>query len=917
MDSEEKIVWNALRDWLATDEEGRSILGQLATSTPEVPHALSNWLNNHTTNSPDVLVNLVSGGKIEKLINIARAGVVLVSQPKVAGPLLSLPKLPLSERTRLNFAARRTELVGRESEIESLEQFLKDDRTFSWWLLTGPAGVGKSRLALDFCLQNADSWKTGFIPRGSTFSDWNEWQPSNRTLAVVDYAADRVSMLRSALHALSQRQEGEKIRFLLLERTGGDYWWRELLGYGTESYILEESSYAPPLSVSSMSKQNIARIVEQIVDAEVLIKKDKGFLEELHNMKFLDRPLFAALAADAINNGRDPRQWDEERLIRDVLDREIHLRWIPGGITSGHMKALVLSTMASGLPTSALINNSFRDVLPASASTDLKVYRIATGGSPHELIEPLEPDVLGEFFVLQQLGPESEFHHQASSLVAAAWATSAEDMASFISRASADFSNHVSTSMLLLDLPSDPVQQYYWVFPARLALERMLDRDNRELAINLCKRILESRFEHPAERKMRQYYKDDVYESFFNVPAGHTVMMRGPDAYSLALHVSDFRAGLGEQLRRLIIKLRQEGDVVIADELISAYLRFTESHPYDAQSVASYVWTAFEHIHLTHVAGKTDESIGWYHHVSDVAELRPHNQAIWDARQKGLVNLIYGLCEVKRLDDAIQFFGELRQLWRERPNDKSVGERVREGARFLSSTLYESGRSADSLEILEDIRRLMAVRNDLSILAATAEIIGNLASQRAESGDFEGANEMLESLRALHSESKTETGDRAEVEKYLWTIHAVVLANLMSSMFQARMLQDVATLYDELRRIDESGKASQPLAGFLANTLIGWMITAYRCGIQPELQLAYSKGREFAMSNADDGPLVTAIGARFLATVLIREGLHDRAVTLVSEAPYENLKDLWTNLQRAMEANEVSEVRKTLEQISC
>lgn len=916
MESEERVVWDALRDWLTTDEEGRSILRQLGTSTSEVDHALTNWLNNHTTNSPDVLVNLVSGGKIEKLVNIARAGVVLVSQPKVEGPLLSLPKLALSERTRLNFAARRTELVGRESEIESLEQFLKDDRTFSWWLLVGPAGAGKSRLALDFCLQNADSWKTGFIPRGSTFADWNEWQPSKPILAVVDYAADRVNMLRPALRALSQRQEGEKIRFLLLERTEGDYWWKELVGYGTESYVLEESSYAPPLSVSPMSKQNIARIVEQIVDAKVLKSKDKDYLEELHNMEFLDRPLFAALAADAINNGRDPRQWDEERLIRDVLDREIHLRWIPSGITSGHMKALVLSTMASGLPASALLNNSFPDILPASAHTDLKVYRIATGGSPHELIEPLEPDVVGEFFALQQLGPESEFHHQAPSLVAAAWTTSAEDMASFISRASADFPNHVSTSMLLLDLPPDPVQQYYWVFPARLALERMLDRDNRELSINLCRRILESRFEHPAEKKMREYYKDAGYESFFNVPDGHAVAFTGPDAYSLALYLSDVRAALGYQLRRVILKLRQDGEVEIANELISAYLRFIESHPYDPQSVAGYVWTAFEHIHLTHAAGKTDESIDWYRHVSDITELRPDHQAIWDARQKGLVNLIYGLCEVKQLDDALQFFAELRQLWRERPKDKSIGERVREGGRFLSLTLYQSGRFADSLEVLEDIRSLMAVRKDLSILAAVGEVTGNLASQRAQSGDTEGAKEMLENLRALHAKGKTKQGDKAEVEKYLWTIHAVVAANLMSSMFQARILQGVANLYDELQRIDESGKASQPLSDFLANALIGWMITAYRCGSQRELERAYFTAREFATSNADDGPLVTAIGARFLATVLIREGLYDRAVSIVSEAPYENLEDLWTNLKQSMEAAEVSEVRKTLEQIS-
>src|SRR5882724_11362782 len=165
-------------------------------------------------------------------------------------------------------------------------------------------------------------------------------------------------MLRSALRSLSQRQEGEKIRFLLLERTEGDYWWKELIGYGTEAYLIEDSLYSPPLPVSPMSKENIARIVEEIVDPGILSSKEKDFLEELHTIEFLDRPLFAALAADAINNGRDPRQWDEERLIRDVLDREIHLRWIPGGLQPNDMKVLLLSTMVSGLQTSLILDNA-------------------------------------------------------------------------------------------------------------------------------------------------------------------------------------------------------------------------------------------------------------------------------------------------------------------------------------------------------------------------------------------------------------------------------------------------------------------------------------------------------------------------------------------------------------------------------
>jgi hypothetical protein len=916
MDHEEKRIWDALRNWLETDDEGKAMLSQLGTNAPEAGAALYNWLNKHNADSPETLVNLITGGQIDKLVNIARAGVVVISQPKVSGPLLSLPRLTLSERTRLNFAARRTELVGRESELQSLEGFLDSDRPFSWWLLTGPAGVGKSRLALDFCLQKAESWKTGFIPAASTFADWGEWQPAKPTLAVIDYAADRVNMLRPALRALSQRHAGEKIRFLLLERTQSDYWWKELIGYGTESYVLEDSNYGPSLPVSPMSKENIARIVEQIVDEEVLKTKDEAFLKELHNMKFLDRPLFAALAADAINSGRDPRQWDEERLVRDVLEREINLRWMPAGLKSGDLKVLVLSTMVSGLPASFISNNSFPDVLPAAENVDFKLYRTATGGTPNELIEPLEPDIVGEFFVLEQLGPESEFHQQAAGLIKAAWSASPEDIGSFISRADTDFPNHPSNSLLVLDLPSDPIQQYYWIFPARTALGRALARDNLNLSVNICRRILESRFEHPYEKRMREYYKDEGYESFFNIPDGHIVGMTGPDAYSLALHLSDLRRAIGFPLRSVIEKLYEDQEFQIAEDLTTAYLKFVESHPYDRQSVASYVWVAFENIHLAHSAGQKDESISWYRHVSEIAQLWPDHNEIWDARQKGLVNLISELIEANRSDEALPFFAELRQLWVERPQDQSVGARVREAARSLPSALYRSGRVQESLQVLEDTRSLMTAREDLAILTAIGEILANFSSLMMQSGDVQGANAMREQLRKLRVKGrKKKDSEKAAVERYLRTIQAVDTANQMTLLSQARSLEGFSKLYDELREIDEKGIASQPLSDFRERTLVHWMTTAYRCDSMEELELAYSKAREFAAQNAEYGPRVIAIGARLLAATLIGEGLNDRAVSVLSESAGPNAEQLWASANGILEDAEIAEIQALVESL--
>lgn len=73
---------------------------------------------------------------------------------------------------------------------------------------------------------------------------------------------------------------------------------------------------------------------------------------------------------------------------------------------------------------------------------------MATGGAPRELIEPLEPDVVGELFVLEQLSPKSSFHRKGPALIKAAWTISPEEVVSFLSRTSTDFPDHVTIGLL-------------------------------------------------------------------------------------------------------------------------------------------------------------------------------------------------------------------------------------------------------------------------------------------------------------------------------------------------------------------------------------------------------------------------------------------------------------------------------------
>ncbi len=90
----------------------------------------------------------------------------------------------------LSFASRLLTRVGREAELAELDAFLSSDQPVAWWLWTGPAGTGKSRLAVELCRAVSGDWHTGFLrePGQQRLGDLHALWP---TLVVVDYAAQR------------------------------------------------------------------------------------------------------------------------------------------------------------------------------------------------------------------------------------------------------------------------------------------------------------------------------------------------------------------------------------------------------------------------------------------------------------------------------------------------------------------------------------------------------------------------------------------------------------------------------------------------------------------------------------------------------------------------------------------------------
>src|ERR1700733_536244 len=115
----------------------------------------------------------------------------------------------------LSFASTRLARVGRDTELAELDAFLGPGRQLAWWLWTGPAGAGKSRLAVELCRRaTAAGWDAGFLrePGQERLGDLQALVP---TLVVVDYAAQRAAWLSEAVIRLIQRG-GAPVRVLVL-----------------------------------------------------------------------------------------------------------------------------------------------------------------------------------------------------------------------------------------------------------------------------------------------------------------------------------------------------------------------------------------------------------------------------------------------------------------------------------------------------------------------------------------------------------------------------------------------------------------------------------------------------------------------------------------------------------------------------
>ena len=96
-------------------------------------------------------------------------------------------------------------------------------------VLTGPAGEGKTRLAVQLVERlRSEGWLAGLLARSEESTAFDRLGETRLpTLVAIDRADVQVSRARAVLAMAAQGSQGHRLRVLLLARSAGD-WWRYL-----------------------------------------------------------------------------------------------------------------------------------------------------------------------------------------------------------------------------------------------------------------------------------------------------------------------------------------------------------------------------------------------------------------------------------------------------------------------------------------------------------------------------------------------------------------------------------------------------------------------------------------------------------------------------------------------------------------
>ncbi len=379
---------------------------------------------------------------------------------------------------RFSFWNPAIAFVGREEQIADIVRFMNDpgpngeNRLFSWWLVTGGGGAGKSRLALEICdrcdsgeiIYGGRRWNAAFLDKTQDVNASGAaiWNPPGPTLIVIDYVLSRALKVRELVKAFGGRDDLEHpVRFLLLEREEGIAFEKDFLSESqTDRGAVKPSRWRDgSLNLNDADPDIAWQLFEAFVrnngGAAQHVEKDE-FYQHLRRIDSLQRPLSGLLLADTVIRGQRLGAFGSlDQLLRALIAVERE-RW-PHDRTLDPPKPLIRPEVEEpALALSTMVRGYEREHSPRLIPKAIEVMRAVKTeplnrlGLAHErgdakdrkiTIGWVEPDIIGEYFVLEVASRREDAIDVLAFpwLAEAAWTLDGASMLDFARRARQNF----------------------------------------------------------------------------------------------------------------------------------------------------------------------------------------------------------------------------------------------------------------------------------------------------------------------------------------------------------------------------------------------------------------------------------------------------------------------------------------------
>lgn len=342
------------------------------------------------------------------------------------------PSLPLDPYLQI------IPFVGRERELAELTAWCEDRAAGPVRLVTGPGGVGKTRLSIQLCNEaEKRGWHTIHVAAGAEARAIADVRAlvSGRLLLVVDYAETRLELrqlLRAVIDDVVTNYVGA-LKVLLLARAPGR-WWEELRDMESAVRGLISSAYYGELRSVISDEMLDTDLIQAAVPPfaarlGVAQPEDVIFSEGFGHSRILDLHMAALTAIlSAGDRGNDQVQVSIEDALVRLLGHEERF-WLAtarragiiGGL-AGLSPATLRRIVAAACLYGAATRNEAIDLLkrvPEVSATDAVAAWLHdlyppdslmdTSSGESEWLGVLRPDRLAEHLTVNELCDSSEF----------------------------------------------------------------------------------------------------------------------------------------------------------------------------------------------------------------------------------------------------------------------------------------------------------------------------------------------------------------------------------------------------------------------------------------------------------------------------------------------------------------------------